>query len=91
MHALLTLEEMTSTPIGEGDAGVILKKDGSFQVFNTYKTFDPENITDRQREQVEAVMAFSVALKFPAIMQILVQMSQDPDIVKNLKDFGIPN
>lgn len=81
MNAHLTLKEITATPIQEGDAGVILKKDGTFEIFNAHANIDPANMTERQLEQGQILMALSVALKIPAVMAILVNMANDPNVV----------
>jgi hypothetical protein len=86
---LINIGNIASQPIGEGDAGIILKKDGSFQIFNTHAAIDPSNMTERQIEQTETLMAFAVALQIPEIMAILKQMSQDPAIVGDkILDYG---
>jgi hypothetical protein len=79
--ALLNIGNIASQPISEGDAGIVLKKDGSFQIFNTHAAVDPSNMTERQIEQTETLMAFAVALQIPEIMTILKQMSHDPNVV----------
>lgn len=87
--ALLNQGNIATTPISEGDAGLVLKKDGSFQIFNTHADIDPTNMSPRQIEQTETLMAFAVALQHPEIMTILKQMSQDPAIVGDkILDYG---
>lgn len=85
--SLLTISNLPS-PIEEGDAGVILKNDGSFQVFNTYKNPDPAKMTPRQLEQMETILALVAALKVPEIMNVLKQMAQDPTIFPDVADYG---
>ena len=84
MNHLFSLENTTPTPIEDGDAGIILRKDGSFRVFNTHKNITAENITERQIEQGMILMAFGVALKNPAVMRVLFELSQDPRIVGDI-------
>jgi hypothetical protein len=86
MNALLTLENVTHTPIGEGDAGIIIKADGSFQVFNTFKDYDPNNPTPEQLEVGQKLTAIAVALKFKPVMDLLKQMANDPEIVGETVD-----
>lgn len=88
--SLLTHENIVSAPIEEGDAGVILKADGSFKVFSTAK-IDGTNLTPAQREQGEKLIALSVALKYPEIMGILMQMARDPALVGDAFDPGTVN
>ena len=71
--ALLSQEHVTSGRIEEGDAGVILKKDGSFQLFNTHESISSDSMTERQIEQGRTLLAFSVALQVPAVMEALNQ------------------
>lgn len=86
-NALLTRENLVSAPIAEGDAGIILKTDGSFRVFSCAK-LDPENLTPAQREQGEKLVALAVALSQPTIMDLLLTMSKDPAIVGDGIDLG---
>ncbi len=80
--ALINSENLADKPIEPGDAGLILRKNGDFQIFTTHEIkLDPANLTDRQIEQGQILMAFAVALQIPRIMELLVQMSNDPDIV----------
>lgn len=71
---------MVSHPIEEGDAGVILRKNGEYQFFSTHDQIDPKNLTDRQYEQAMILQAFAVALKFPEVMEALAKMALDPKI-----------
>lgn len=79
-----------TSPIQEGDAGVVLKKDGSFQIFNTHADFDPTKMTDRQIEQATILNAFKTALLHPAVLQVLIEVSNDPRIVGEIEDMGQP-
>ena len=91
MNSLLTLEN-TPRPIEEGDAGVVLTKNGKFFVFNTHDNFDPSNMTERQIEQGKMIQALSVALQIPQIMDVLLQMASDPNIVGDtILDMGRAN
>lgn len=69
--ALLQQEQLMVTGIEEGDAGLILKKDGSFHLFNTHKDIDQSALTERQVEQGKILLSFSVALQSPQIMELL--------------------
>jgi hypothetical protein len=72
---LFSRENLLPNPVAKGDAGVILKADGSFQVFNT-SDIDPENMTTRQIEQGTALIAFAAALKYPAVMEGLLALAE---------------
>lgn len=71
--------------IQEGDAGIILKPDGSFKIFSTGKIEEP--LTPEQEMQGRKLLALTVALKTPQVMQLLTDMSNDPDIVGEEIDF----
>lgn len=79
-----------ASPIGEGDAGVVLKKDGTFALFNTHENFDPANMTERQIEQATILTAFKTALRHPSVMQVLIEVSNDPRIAGEIDDMGQP-
>jgi hypothetical protein len=79
--ALLGTQNFADAPIQEGDAGLILRKNGDFQIFNTHASIDPENLTDRQREHGDILRAFSLALQIPNVMELLKAMSNDPAII----------
>lgn len=91
MNALLTLKQTTATPVQEGDVGIILKKDGSYEVFNTHAGFDPENMTEDQMEQGAKLLALTVALRYEAVMNVLRNMANDPAIVGQPVELGTPN
>ena len=76
--SLLTLENVLSAPIEHGDAGIIIKPDGSFKVFATGVEGD---LTPEQMQQGEILVALSVALKFPQVMEVLKNMARDPALV----------
>lgn len=63
--------------IVEGDAGIVLKQDGSFKVFSTGKAdlhTDPETWGEYEMQQMEIgrkLMALSVALSTPELMSVL--------------------
>jgi hypothetical protein len=84
-NSLLKLENMVSAPIQEGDAGVILKPDGTFKVFSTGVKGE---LTPAQHEQGRKLLAIAVALQHPEIMDILHRMAADPAIVGDGVDLG---
>jgi hypothetical protein len=88
LPSLLTLENVTAAPIEAGDAGIILKADGSFRVFNCHEGLNPDNVTEAQKDQARKMMAFAVALQVPAVMEILYDFARNPDIVGSLFDRG---
>ena len=80
MQNLLTLENVASAPIEEGDAGVILKRDGSFRIFST-GNLDADNLDEQQLDQGRKLNALALALSLPQVMSVLLRMASDPDIV----------
>ena len=70
----------TDNPLAENNTGLFVKPDGSVRAFNTY---DLVNNTPSEAEKAtnQKVMALIVALKVPAIMNILLEMAADPAIV----------
>lgn len=82
MTSLFTADQIADfdrAPISEGDAGIILKADGSFQVFTTGH-IDPKAMTSIQLDQGKTLMAFTLALRIPQIMDLLVDLANQPDI-----------
>lgn len=59
--ANLTLENIVSAPIEQGDAGIILKPDGTFKVFTTGH-IDAANLTEAQKGQGEKLMVLAGVL-----------------------------
>jgi hypothetical protein len=88
----LTLEN-TPRPIEEGDAGLVLTKGGKFFVFSSHKIDVNADLTPRQLEHAQIISAFTVALQIPQIMQVLIDLSNDPEVVGEGSrfDFGKPN
>lgn len=87
-NALLTLENTVSSPIEHGDAGVILKPDGTFKVFST--GIDGP-LTPAQEAQGKKLIALAIALRYPEVMSVLERMANDPDIVGEGIDLGTAN
>lgn len=79
LSALLSDSNLMHSPITDGDAGIVLKPDGSFKVF-TVGLIDKDNLTESQLAQGEKMVAISLALKIPAVMAVLIQMVNDPAI-----------
>lgn len=80
MRHLLTHENLTSEPIGKGDAGIILKPDGTWKVFNCAEIGADGKLTPEQEEQGLKLMALSVALSVPQAMTMLLELAADPAI-----------
>lgn len=80
MKNLLTEKHLVNSPIENGDAGLILKADGTFQIFSTGEV-NPDRLTDRQIDQGRKLNALALALAIPNVMHVLLQMADDPQIV----------
>lgn len=87
-NSLLTLEDTVTAPIEQGDAGVILKPDGTFKVFST-GVDGP--LTPAQEAQGRKLIALSIALRHPEVMAVLERMANDPAIVGEGIDLGTMN
>lgn len=66
--------------VATGDAGLLIKADGSIQVFNTFDLSDPNKITEQQMETHNKLEALALALRIPKIMSIIEAMANDRDI-----------
>jgi hypothetical protein len=87
--ALLERQNIAVMPkIEEGDAGVILKKNGEFVVFNTHGAIDPDNLTDRQVEQGQQLLGIAAALRVPQLMEVLLKVANDPTVFEQPVDVG---
>jgi hypothetical protein len=69
--AILSRENIQAPTIEPGDAGIILKADGTFRVFNTIA--DPTNLTPAQLELGRKLLALAAVLKDPEILNLLIQ------------------
>ena len=80
--ALLNKTNLTNRPIQKGDAGIVLRADGSFDIFNCFGfAGEPIILTPHQLETGEKLLALSVALKIPEVMRLLESIAHDKDIV----------
>jgi hypothetical protein len=89
--SLLTGPQVTATPIEKGDAGIILKKDGTFQLFNTGDINPDAPLSAFQEEMGMKLIALSIPLVHEPVMKMLLEMANDPLIVgEKVIDFGTP-
>ena len=80
--ALLNKTNLTNRPIQKGDAGIVLRADGSFDIFNCFEfTGEPIVLTPHQLETGEKLLALTIPLRVPEVMRLLQSMAHDPDIV----------
>lgn len=84
---LYTQDNVAPGPIGDNECGIVLHADGEFQIFNTFKDIDPTALSPLQLEMMNKLVGLSIALKFPQVMQMLIDMSNDPDMVKQGASF----
>lgn len=75
---MLTLENILSAPIADGDAGLILKLNGEFKVFST-TALDGDNMTDEQFQQARKLQALSLVLSSDEVMQQLFDVLDEMD------------
>lgn len=88
--ALLTAANLVSSHIQQGDAGVVLRSDGSFQIFQTHGPVTPGSMTEEQKMQAGKLLALSVALRSDAIMQHLMYIAMDPAKYDQTNMLAIP-
>ncbi|MCK1543368.1 hypothetical protein IVB12_15740 [Bradyrhizobium sp. 179] len=81
--AIIERENVQAPTVAEGDAGIILKADGTFRVFNTIA--DPANLTPAQRELGKKLIALATALQDPTILELLYQAAGLFDDVVKIK------
>lgn len=79
---LLTIKNIVTSPIAEGDAGIILKPDGTFKVFSTGDIGG--ELTEQQKAQGQKLVALAMALSIDMVMDTLLEMSSDPEIVSQI-------
>jgi hypothetical protein len=84
MSDLFKPSNIIDKPIETGDCGVILRKDGSFQIFSTGE-IDPNNLTDRQVEQSTLLMAITICFNLPELKQSLIKLATDPGVLQKVK------
>lgn len=72
--SLITNTNIMTSPIAEGDAGIIIRKDGSYQMFNTHERIDPRNMTPIQELQGGILIALSTALNTDGLIKQLLDI-----------------
>ena len=68
-----TQSNIVTGPIQEGDAGVIIRRDGAIQAF-IIGPLDPKNLTEEQINQAQLLQAAIVALTDPSIKASLIEL-----------------
>jgi hypothetical protein len=86
MPALIDRTNLEIPKFEPNDAGIILKADGNFVIWSTFE--DPSHPTEQQTKRMSYLMAFAAALKLPPIMDVLLQVANDPAIFKDVVDTG---
>ncbi len=86
MTVLIDQTNIAMPKFEDGDAGIILKADGTFRVWNTIK--DPTHPTEAQLNQGRILLAFSAALQLPQIMDVLLTVANDPAVFNETVDIG---
>jgi hypothetical protein len=89
---MLTLENILSAPIADGDAGLVLKLNGEFKVFSTTPLDGEGDMTDEQFIQTRKLQALSLVLSSPELMdQLFDVLDQMDEAGVDLIDLGKPN
>jgi hypothetical protein len=83
MTAMLNHKNIVSSPITNGDAGIILKENGSFEIF-TSGDLKNGTLTNEQQVQATKLMALSAALSIPSVMDTLITLSEDKEVFGGL-------
>lgn len=83
----LSVENLPTGPIVDGDAGIILKADGTFRIFTTGE-INPEALTPAQEEQGRKLMALATALSVPQLMHMLIEASRELGADEPIVDIG---
>lgn len=81
MQNIITRENLTTSPIEAGDAGLVIKANGRIQIFNTFTPDQLAAMTPLQKETGKKLMALMTACAIPAVMDVLMQVASDPDVV----------
>jgi hypothetical protein len=68
--AIISREHIQEPKIEAGEAGIILKSDGTFRVFNTFS--DPAHLTPSQLEIGRKLVALAAVLQDPEILGLLI-------------------
>jgi hypothetical protein len=84
--SLLNRDQITNSRITDSDAGIILKQDGTFTVFNSHVLGG--EVTAAQSEQMKKVMALAFALQTPEIMDMLYSSAADVAQAEGVVDLG---
>lgn len=59
-----------------GDAGLIIKPDGTFAIINSFDA-DPAKMTPEQAETIKKLRALCVPLRLPQVMDMLEGVAND--------------
>ena len=68
---------VTTTPIGAGDAGVIIRADGRLEIFSSAdpSACDAATISPLQDQQMQTVMALTLMLSQPELVKSLAGLA----------------
>lgn len=76
---MLTLhsQNVAQPTFDEGDAGIILKKNGDFQIFNTHKSIDPNNLTPEQLAQGKRLIAAGLVMQHSHLLEMVLNAAAE--------------
>ena len=80
MTPLLDETVVMKRPIQPGDCGVVLRKEGGFDIFSVGFTVDTQ-MTEAQLENAELLTAIAICLKYPELRNTLLKLATDPEVV----------
>ncbi|WP_062120373.1 hypothetical protein [Aureimonas sp. AU40] len=76
----------------KGDAGIIIKEDGSFRAFSISggEPVDPATMSEGKKRQGAIMLALSLAVQTPEILNMLLDLLSDPEVANQAKvvDYG---
>jgi hypothetical protein len=64
---------MAPSPIEPGDAGLVIKADGSVQVFNTFSIENPEDVSDAHVETMRKLAALTYMLHQEQVLNTVIE------------------
>lgn len=80
MNPLLDQSDIIKSPIRSGDCGIILRKEGGFEIFSV-GIKSQADLNDQQLENGTLLTAIAICLKHEDLRKTLLQMATDPRIV----------
>lgn len=80
MNALKLQDHIITRAIEQGDCGIILRKNGGFDLFAAGVTAETV-LMPQQEENGILLTAITICLKFPKMRNMMMRVGTDPEIV----------